>query len=146
MIRWLLRQRSLPAGTKRLLAQTKPSSVGEAIGLPLTQKELLQCRRLEGQCIRQELENARQRGEVIPKTVVVEVLHKILGALIPRVEQILCNEYPTAVAGLDIPAARIYGKRVFDIVLGEFQRMAEFWRVPEAVSDGRITQPPPTTA
>lgn len=33
--------------------------------------------------------------------------------------QKLENEYPTAVAGLDVPQARIYGKRLVDEILGQ---------------------------
>jgi hypothetical protein len=39
--------------------------------------------------------------------------------------QKLENEYPSVVAGLDVPGARVYGKRLNDSILEELRRMGE---------------------
>lgn len=42
-------------------------------------------------------------------------------------EQKLENEYPSAVAQMDVPQARVYGRRLGDQILLEFQKLSEVW-------------------
>lgn len=52
-----------------------------------------------------------------------EILAKVDAIL----EQKLSNEYPSAVAGLDVPQARIYGKRLGDQIRALFRELAATW-------------------
>ena len=54
------------------------------------------------------------------------------GALVPIreiLEAKLVNEYPSAVAGLDVPQARIYGKRLYDDILAAFLALDKEWKI-----------------
>lgn len=44
-------------------------------------------------------------------------------------EQKLENEYPSAVAGMDVAQARIYGRRVHDAILVEHQKLCDLWKI-----------------
>lgn len=42
-------------------------------------------------------------------------------------EQKLENEYPSAVSQMDVPQARVYGRRLGDQILLEFQKLSSEW-------------------
>lgn len=42
--------------------------------------------------------------------------------------QKLENEYPASVSGMDVPQARVYGKRLGDQIRGAFRKFADGWR------------------
>lgn len=71
--------------------------------------------------------NDREDGLLIPKVKVAESLRRCLSPAVATLEQRLVNEYPTAVAGLDVPQARIYGKRLCDEIIGQIQSLEKEW-------------------
>lgn len=71
--------------------------------------------------------NDREEEKLILTAAVGESVRRCLGPAAATLEQRLVNEYPTAVAGLDVPQARIYGKRLTDELLGFFQALASEW-------------------
>lgn len=68
-------------------------------------------------------DNDKADGLLIEKAVVVADLRKVAEPIKLLLRQKLENEYPLAVAGLDVPQARIYGKRLEDDILAEFQKL-----------------------
>jgi hypothetical protein len=68
-------------------------------------------------------ENDIADGLVVSKLLVVADFRKVAEPIKQILRQKLENEYPLAVAGLDVPQARIYGKRLEDDVLAEFQKI-----------------------
>lgn len=74
-----------------------------------------------------KLRNDRDEGRLIQ----VESVNRTVAGVLARVDQILeqklSNEYPSAVAGLDVPQARVYGKRLGDQLREEFQKLGAQW-------------------
>jgi hypothetical protein len=66
------------------------------------------------------------------KLILVDSVKACVSRVLARVDQILeqklSNEYPAAVAGLDVPQSRIYGKRLGDQIRTEFQGLKEEWK------------------
>ena len=73
------------------------------------------------------IKNDRDESRTIPVEYVCRVHAEILACVDAILEQKLSNEYPSAVAGLDVAQARVYGKRLGDQVRGEFQKLADKW-------------------
>ena len=74
-----------------------------------------------------KIANDVKEGVLIPRAAVAETVRK-LGAkfgelLTAKLEQ----EYPATVAGLDVPSARIYGKKLNDQIRAEVRTWAEDW-------------------
>lgn len=69
----------------------------------------------------------QRAGELVVKANVDKVVRKVLASTFTILEQILVNEYPVAVAGLDVAEARVFGKRVLDKVMAEMQKLAVEW-------------------
>ncbi len=74
------------------------------------------------------IKNDKDEEKLVPVAWVAESDSKILARVDQILEQKLSNEYPSAVAGLDVPQARVYGKRLGDQIRGEFHKMKEFRR------------------
>jgi hypothetical protein len=62
-------------------------------------------------------------GLLLAKADVVAEIRKLAEPVKVMLRQKLENEYPLAVAGLDVPQARIYGKRLEDDIMAEFQKL-----------------------
>jgi len=62
------------------------------------------------------IRNDRDSGALIPKRLVADFHAKFASEVDQLLEQKLANEYPSAVAGLDVAQARVYGKRLGDDV------------------------------
>ncbi len=73
-------------------------------------------------------QNDYEEGMLVERVKVAEQFQKLFRPALARVEQILINEYPSKVAGLDIPAARVYGKRVLDLILETHREAALQWQ------------------
>lgn len=71
--------------------------------------------------------NDHAEGILVERAAVAEQLQKVFRPALARVEQMLVNEYPSKVSGLDVPAARVYGKRVLDALLEAFREAALQW-------------------
>jgi len=67
-------------------------------------------------------------GLLIEKRIVADRLQAIFRPMVARIEQLLTSEYPSKVVGLDVPSARIYGKRIFDVFLEAHRLAALEWR------------------
>jgi len=73
------------------------------------------------------IRNDRDDGRLISVDDVKRRESSILAKVDAIIEQKLSNEYPSAVAGLDVPQARVYGKRLGDQIRGMFQDLATNW-------------------
>lgn len=73
------------------------------------------------------IRNDRDDGKLIPVEDVKRREASILAKVDSIIEQKLSNEYPSAVAGLDVPQARVYGKRLGDQIRGLFNELASTW-------------------
>jgi len=74
------------------------------------------------------LKNDRDEGKLIPIEAVKHCVSRVLSRVDQILEAKLSNEYPAAVAGLDVPQSRIYGKRLGDQIRTEFQGLKEEWK------------------
>lgn len=87
-------------------------------------RDALGMEKLRGEKRRNDLED----DLLIEKTRVAEQFQKLFRPALARVEQMLVNEYPSKVSGLDVPAARVYGKRVLDMILDAHREAALQWQ------------------
>jgi hypothetical protein len=78
-------------------------------------------------CARLKLFLDRERGLYVLKAEVKASITRIMGPMVQHLEQKLVNEYPNAVAGLDVPQARILGKRVFDEIMVFCESLKNEW-------------------
>ena len=62
---------------------------------------------------------------LVARAELVAEFRKVIDPIKQMLRQKLENEYPLAVAGLDVPQARIYGKRLEDDILTEWQKLLE---------------------
>lgn len=62
-------------------------------------------------------ENDLAEGELLRKADVVSEFRKVLDPIKQTLRQKLENEYPPAVASMDVPQARVFGKRLGDDIL-----------------------------
>ena len=75
-----------------------------------------------------KLANDLKEGGVIPRAVVAETVRKLAAKFAALLDAKLEQEYPATVAGLDVPAARIYGKKLNDQIRAEVQSWAGGWK------------------
>lgn len=75
-----------------------------------------------------KIANDAKEGALIPRAVVAECVRKLAAKFTTLLDSKLENEYPASVAGLDVPAARIYGKKLNDQIRADVQSWAEVWR------------------
>lgn len=71
--------------------------------------------------------NDDREAELISRASVAAVAEKIEKRLATLLKKKLLQEYPAAVAGLDVPGARAYGKRLNDEIRAEVQSWASLW-------------------
>jgi hypothetical protein len=67
--------------------------------------------------------NDQAEGLLVTKAEVVAAMRQCSEPIRTLLRQKLENEYPMEVAGLDVPEARTYGKRLEDEILREFQTL-----------------------
>jgi hypothetical protein len=99
-------------------AESTASKTSDSIGQAKLREISLRCERM---AFKLECE----RGEWVKKIEVASAVNRIMGAARNALEQRLCNEYPSAVAGMDVPQCRIYGKRAFDGIMASMQKLAD---------------------
>jgi len=76
---------------------------------------------------RLRLRNDRDERRLVP-IAYVESRHSAVAARVGGIlRQKLEVEYPNAAAGLDVRGARVYGKRLNDDIMGEFQKLNAEW-------------------
>jgi hypothetical protein len=68
-------------------------------------------------------DNDRADGLLVEKIRVVEEFQKVATPIKALLRQKLEIEYPPAVAGMDVPQARIFGRRLEDDILVELQKL-----------------------
>ena len=87
--------------------------------------------KLAAQRKRAELDLARAKGQMVLKAEVAAAFGRIAAAVKGILTQKLENEYPVAVAGLNVPEARIYGGRIMDEIVAQFRELAREFEAME---------------
>jgi hypothetical protein len=87
----------------------------------------LRARELRLRCERLAFLLGVERRKYVLTDDVRAAIMRIGKAVDTILEQKLVSEYPSAVAGLDVPQARIYGKRLGDDIRRQFQSLASEW-------------------
>lgn len=117
---------------KRHLLNVKPRNPGErlkkyafedltaAMAGQDTDPGDLKAEKLREEIRKLKIANDAKEEKVILKTKVAAAIQRIIPRAMAAAEQKLVNEWPSAVAGLDVPQARIFGKRVFDDLMKSF--------------------------
>lgn len=87
---------------------------------------------LKDQKLREEVRKLKLSNDfkadiTVERSKVAEKMQKIIGRAIRTLEQKLLNEYPSAVAGLEPEAARVYGRRVFDSIVESMRKFGSEW-------------------
>lgn len=87
---------------------------------------------LKDQKLNEEIRKLKISNDTKSKLVVLKSSVKgATSACIDRIrtflEQKLENEYPSAVVGMEVPQARVYGRRVNDQILSELQKLHDEW-------------------
>ena len=77
---------------------------------------------------RLKITNDAAESLLIERAVVAETIRKLAGKMAALLDSKLEQEYPAIVAGLDVPAARIYGKKLNDQLRAEVQSWAGAWK------------------
>lgn len=75
-----------------------------------------------------KISNDNKEGRLIDRQRGLEVLARMAERMRKALEQKLTNEYPSQVVSLEVPQARVFGKRLFDSIMKDFQASAEEWR------------------
>lgn len=75
-----------------------------------------------------KLANDEREGLLISKASVIGSIQRLNPKIDALIEQKIVNEYPAAVAGLDVPAAREFGKRFSDELRREWAAFREEWQ------------------
>lgn len=75
------------------------------------------------------MKNDVRADKLVQRVEVAKHHSLIFGQAMARCEQLLTNEYPSVVIGLDAPNARVYGKRVFDLILEAHREAAQKWEL-----------------
>ena len=79
---------------------------------------------LAEQVRRLKFENDATESRLVRRDLLVAGLKVMEVRLREVLNQRLAEEYPRGVAGLDVPEARIFGKRIHDALMRDFQDMA----------------------
>jgi len=74
-----------------------------------------------------KLANDVKEGVLIPRSLVAETVRRLAAKFGELLTAKLEQEYPATVAGLDVPSARIYGKKLNDQIRAEVQSWAGGW-------------------
>ena len=74
-----------------------------------------------------KLANDEREGLLISKASVIGSIQRLNPKIDSLLEQKIVNEYPAAVAGLDVPAAREFGKRFADEIRREWAAFKQEW-------------------
>lgn len=113
--------------------QYPPQKVIEAIN-PQTIENLTRLEKFKLAILREnwrklKIANDRQEGLLIEKSKVYEQTSYMAEKIKNLLENKLVNEYPTIVAGLDVPDIRIYGRKLFEEICYEIQSWSDDWKI-----------------
>lgn len=78
------------------------------------------------------IRNDVDEGILIPRAHVAATVHRFGAKFTALLNKKLEQQYPATVAGLDIPAAREYGKKLSDELIAEVQSWASEWEPKES--------------
>jgi hypothetical protein len=98
----------------------------EALSVPAPMS--LKDQKLNEEIRKLKIANDNKEGRLIDRSKGLEVLGRMAERMRKALEQKLCNEYPSQVVSLEVPQARVFGKRLFDAVMVDFQGACEEWR------------------
>ena len=73
------------------------------------------------------IKNDADEGILVHRAKVAATVRVLAGKFTKLLDAKLEDEYPAAVAGLDVPGARAFGKRLNDEIRAEVQRWAAEW-------------------
>jgi hypothetical protein len=90
-----------------------------------TEADTLKEQKLSEEVRKLRIKNDKDEGKLVARTEVASAVRRALAQVATLSESKLVNEYPTAVAGLDCPQARVYGKRLHDALMEECQKLAK---------------------
>jgi len=90
-----------------------------------TESDTLKEQKLSEEVRKLKLANDIKERLLVQKFEVASAIRRALAQVATLSESKLVNEYPTAVAGLDCPQARVYGKRLHDALMEECQKLAK---------------------
>jgi hypothetical protein len=110
--------RVVKAGLQKWIADHKSELDAMDTGSLKDQKTAEEIRKLK-------IKNDRDEAKLILKSDVAASIRRVLGQVSSIAESKLVNEWPTAVAGLDVAQARIYGRRLHDALMLEYQKLAK---------------------
>ena len=71
------------------------------------------------------IKNDKDQGKLVLKAEMASAIRRALGKVSSICESTLVHEFPTVVAGLDPAAARVYGRRLHDLLMSECQALAK---------------------
>ena len=74
-----------------------------------------------------QIANDRAEGKLVSVDEIREKLQPLASGQLAVLRQKLELEYPTVVAGLDVPAARVYGKRLIDDLTTRMRQLVDQW-------------------
>jgi phage terminase Nu1 subunit (DNA packaging protein) len=74
------------------------------------------------------IKNDRDEGKLVSRESVAASIRRILGPAAQILTKKIENEWPSAVAGQEVPAIRIYGKRLVDDIMGKFKELETEWK------------------
>jgi biotin operon repressor len=74
------------------------------------------------------IQNDAKEGKLVARESVAASIRRILGPADQTLEQKLVNEWPSMVAGQDVPAIRIYGKRLADDIRTKLRELETEWK------------------
>ena len=74
-----------------------------------------------------KLINDQNAGALIELATVEKQLHEIASSQLKVLRQRLESEWPLAVSSMDVPQARIYGKRLVDEICAEMRSLVSKW-------------------
>ena len=75
------------------------------------------------------LKNDRDEGKMVERFKVCESIARCLSPIRDILTAKLVNEWPSAVAGLEPASARIFGRRLREDVLKQFELFEKEWRI-----------------
>ena len=78
------------------------------------------------------IRNDVDEGILIPRAYVAATVHRFGAKFTALLTKKLEHEYPATVAGLDVPAAREYGKKLYDQIIAEVHSWASEWDTQES--------------
>lgn len=88
----------------------------------------LRSQKLTEEIRRLRIANDAKAGKLVARMDVVATHDRILARARVDLERVLVHEMPTAVAGADVPTARMLGRRYADMAIAALAACAEEWK------------------